>query len=901
MKKLSTLLIGLFVVLNIGLGSIAGFSMVFSDDVIAVSSRAEKTPEDYEANNVYYLCNPTLTTTIHFLKGVPLISDGANPELNKLDLTNGRPEIFSYPGQGQRKSELVYNQSFIGDPYIQLTLNSYARANKVVNVEIGIDTDNDDNFELVCTFPPYHTTGDDLDGTMEEEVYEAYGTWQGGKPPAVVVGWVKMKITMTSPNGNPCLLYCGFDSKLSWAALPYMHTDLLPRAQINLSHQLQGFEEYGKTPITVGDTIWFDGRDSYDPNDDLNGNFNIDDGYPGGEPNLGERDRLRYRWRFGDGTATTLDYPNRNVSHSYKSDSIPKHLPHMVFEVNLTVMDNEGHSDWNRTYVKVYRGNHSPVITSLKINNVEQMAPFPKKVESPLDSAIKVYFSAVATDKDEDDLTFHWDFNGDGEYEIEGDETEASSVFFTFSEPNFNSRKYRITLVVSDGTTVENATGYGNVSLVENKEPIAVIRAKRHLDPVIYTENLTVRTNQVIIFDASLSYDPDNLPGFDTDEDRKPDYPLKYRWNFNAYDSTATSGWITEKTYEHMYLSAGSEYQFTVTLDVDDGLNINTSSNFTVFVNVRPSAKIFIESGSYTSQGNFEVNRPIYFNGSGSIDPNGDPIVNYTWDFGDGNKSYGPTPVHKYSTPSEYTVSLIVKDYEYSSSPDQLKVDIPYPPKPPVIRYTINPTEVYTHQQIRFDASATFDPDSDRKDLKFKWYFGDNTTSSEANTTHRYLTDGDYHVTIEVKDEAGAVSTKSEIVVHVLNRKPVAKISQMKNVPVDETVRVSGTGSRDDDGYVVSYLWNFGDGTETSWTNESTVEHKWKHATTYTITLTVQDNHGLTNETQIQIKVKAQDSDEGLFSNEQTNNIIVGSIIVVIIIIVIIVVIIFIRRAQESI
>ena len=899
MKKLLKLLFGLFVVFTFCLSSLACVTLISGTEAMGETSHSRKVPGDYADNNVYYLCNPTRTSTVHFLKGVPLISDGSDPELNQLDMENGRPYYYVWPMTGLRKARLEYNQSFDGNPYINIVLNSYDRHDKVVNVEIGIDTDNDDNFEVVCTFPPYHTIGNNLDGTMEEEYFEAYGEWQGGKPPAFMEGKVKLKITMTSPNGDPCLLYCGFDYKVSWCALPYMHTDLLPRARINKTFLNQGFDP--EHPITVGDKVWFDARDSFDPNDDTNGNEKID---------AGEIDRLRYEWNFGDGYSSDRDYGNRNVSHIYTSDSIPITELYRIFEVNLTVWDDENHNDWNATRIKVYRGTHSPIISSLKVNNYEQIKsktnPSPITIKSPLDQSVKVYFSAAASDQDGDDLKYHWDFDGDDtEYEIEGDETVASSVFYSFSEPNFHLGLNQIKLMVSDGTPVANATASCNVSFVENKNPEATIRARRDLDPIdtYFSTNLTVRPNQIIYFDASQSVDPDNLPGFDINDDHKPDFQLKYRWRFNIYDPTATSGWITDPVYAYSYLSAGKDNRYTVLLDVDDGLSVSTSENFTIYVNVRPVAKIFIDPKSYTDQGNFELGRPIYFNGSASSDPNGDKITNYTWDFGDGNKSYKKQPVYTYWTPSEYTVSLIVSDYEFSSIVDQIPIEIPNPPKPPIIRYKIYPLQTYTHREVIFDASKTTDPDSASKDLKFVWYFGDNTTSTEKNTTHRYLKAGEYLVTLEVTDEAGTKASKSEIVVHVLNRKPVALIRPLKNVPANEDVRVSGVDSRDDDGTVTRYLWDFGDGSSLDWTNESTVQHKWKHPGKYTITLTVEDDLGYTNETQLEIRVVEPEEDAGgLFgSAETTNTVMAGAIITLIIIIVVIFVIIMIKRSQESI
>ncbi len=898
MTKLSTLLVGLFVFINLCIGTLAGLTLVETPEASADTSRARVVPEDYAENNVYYLCSPTLTATIQSLKGVPCISDGSDPNLNKKELENGRPTYFTYPAFG-RQTTLVYNQSFQGDPYISLIVNTYGVPGKVITVELGIDQNNDDVFEVVCTFPTYHTTNrvTQQSPTMEEELFAAYGTWQGGTPPAVYEGWLKLKVTMTSPNGDPCLLYCGFDFKQSWAAIPYMHTDLLPHAEINKTFQRQGFIEEGKTKVQVGDMVWFDARDSYDPNDDLNGNRKIDPG---------EIDHLQYRWNFGDGTSEKYDHRNRNMSHVFTSDSISKDKLFKIFEVNLTVRNPKLYSSWNRTYIKVFRGNHSPEIKAISINGIPQYPVVMGNVKSPLDSRVEVTFSAIATDADGDDITYHWDFDGDlSKFEKEGPEWNSSTVKYSFEAPKYQLGTQGIKLVVSDGTPVENGTAGASITFVENKKPIAKIRARRetdHVDTWFY-QNMTVIPDQNIIFDASLSFDPDNLTGFETGDKEKPHIPLKYRWNYNVFDLQSSSSWTRFPEQIYSYSSAGVDLKYIVTLEVDDGLSITTSDNFTVSVNVRPEAKISIEPNSYNPQGNFEMNRPIHLNSTGSFDPNGDKIKSYEWDFGDGNKSYEERPVHTYTTPSEYTVSLIVyekTEYSLSSIPDQLIIDIPYPPEPPIVREKIYPLQTYTHKEIRFDASATTDPDSDYKDLKFKWDFGDNSTSTEANTTHRYLKEGDYLITIEVTDDTGTKSTKSEFTVHILNRKPIAKIRQLKNIEAGDNVRLSGADSRDDDGYISQLLWDFGDGSESDWVNETFIEHKWSHRGTYTITLTVMDDAGLTNETQMQIRVKEAAETAG-WSSDTVNTMIAGSIITVIIIIVIVIVIIVFKRSQEGI
>lgn len=63
----------------------------------------------------------------------------------------------------------------------------------------------------------------------------------------------------------------------------------------------------------------------------------------------------------------------------------------------------------------------------------------------------------------------------------------------------------------------------------------------------------------------------------------------------------------------------------------------------------------------------------VQFDGSASYDPNGDSLE-YYWDFGDGITGTGEKPTHVYNQVGEYTVTLIVNDGTYNSTPDTLTV-----------------------------------------------------------------------------------------------------------------------------------------------------------------------------------------------------------------------------------
>ena len=51
----------------------------------------------------------------------------------------------------------------------------------------------------------------------------------------------------------------------------------------------------------------------------------------------------------------------------------------------------------------------------------------------------------------------------------------------------------------------------------------------------------------------------------------------------------------------------------------------------------------------------------VHFDGTGSSDPEGGPL-DYVWEFGDGVRSYDPSPTHIYETDGSYSVILGVTD-----------------------------------------------------------------------------------------------------------------------------------------------------------------------------------------------------------------------------------------------
>jgi branched-chain amino acid transport system substrate-binding protein len=77
-----------------------------------------------------------------------------------------------------------------------------------------------------------------------------------------------------------------------------------------------------------------------------------------------------------------------------------------------------------------------------------------------------------------------------------------------------------------------------------------------------------------------------------------------------------------------------------------------------------------------------------------------------------------------------------------------------------------------------------------------------------------------------------------------VNMLPVAVINGPYSGEEDSSISFSSAGSRDTDGNIVEYRWDFGDGQTSTSANPS---HTYEEAGTYTVTLRVTDNQGATN------------------------------------------------------
>ena len=93
---------------------------------------------------------------------------------------------------------------------------------------------------------------------------------------------------------------------------------------------------------------------------------------------------------------------------------------------------------------------------------------------------------------------------------------------------------------------------------------------------------------------------------------------------------------------------------------------------------------------------------------------------------------------------------MTVIDNDGSSDSTTAQVDISYREfNPPTVNVLI-PSSGKTGKSISFSSSGTVDTDGD--DLSYLWDFGDGTTSTLKNPTHKYNKEGKYLVNLKVSD-----------------------------------------------------------------------------------------------------------------------------------------------------
>jgi subtilisin len=231
----------------------------------------------------------------------------------------------------------------------------------------------------------------------------------------------------------------------------------------------------------------------------------------------------------------------------------------------------------------------------------------------------------------------------------------------------------------------------------------------------------------------------------------------------------------------------------------------------------------------------------VLLDGSKSTDADGQ-IIDYSWSLGDGTTAKGTSTVKKYSTPGLKTIALTVTDNNGAIGTKVRQINIATNVKPvPAISVTYDPPSKLIPCIVTFDSTKSVDPDG--VIASRMWKFNDGSIVSGAIVSHNYLVGGSFVATLTLTDDVGGI-TDGQVTVGPfrLNHLPtaVATIQPLAG-PAPLMVFCDATGSKDIDGTIVSYDWNF---SGLSKANGMSSQFVFNDPGTYNITLMVTDNDG---------------------------------------------------------
>jgi PKD repeat protein len=221
-------------------------------------------------------------------------------------------------------------------------------------------------------------------------------------------------------------------------------------------------------------------------------------------------------------------------------------------------------------------------------------------------------------------------------------------------------------------------------------------------------------------------------------------------------------------------------------------------------------------------------------------------LTGRTWRFGDGSTSEERDPSHTYSGSGTFTVRITVTDDEGATDESSDDVTVTAPSEPPSNQSPRADFEIDCE-----DLRCTFTDRSEDNDGRIEsrqWDFGDGAGSSQRNPSHTYASAGRYDVILTVTDDEGAEDTRTRTA-EAESPPPPPPPPPPANDPPEAEFEVDCQDLRcafvdrsgDDDGSVVSWQWDFGDGAGSSERNPS---HLYSAPGQYSVLLMVTDDDG---------------------------------------------------------
>ncbi|NVJ62482.1 MAG: tandem-95 repeat protein, partial [Gammaproteobacteria bacterium] len=454
---------------------------------------------------------------------------------------------------------------------------------------------------------------------------------------------------------------------------------------------------------------------------------------------------------------------------------------------------------------------------------------------------------SLSQDPDGDQITFKWSIK---------DAPAGATASFnrdTFVTPKFSADTvgvYTIELTVNDGM-IDSAADQVVVRVVSrNTAPTA------NAGP-----DQSVNYSQTVQLDGSGSSDPDG----DT---------LTYRWML-LQQPTGSQATLSDNTSMKPTFVADVSGTFVAQLIVNDGEYDSAADTVNIQVDTPPNLAPVANAGPDQQ---VELGNTVALNGSGSFDPEGQPLT-YRWSLqskpaGSAVGLLNANQVAPTFTPDvegNYVVQLIVSDGELNSPTDTVTVNVFKNNQAPRADAGAD-KRGFENEAIGLSGVGSTDPDGDA--LTYQWSVvqkpaNATATIANANSVNAVFTgslEGEYQVQLVVSDgELTSAPDTAMVTVEKNNQAPTADAGVDQTVEKGTNVSLDGSRSSDPDGDSLTYAWSLittPDGSTAVLENSNRVNPTFTANAegTYVAQLTVTDPSGASASDSVNIEATAANS-----------------------------------------
>lgn len=209
--------------------------------------------------------------------------------------------------------------------------------------------------------------------------------------------------------------------------------------------------------------------------------------------------------------------------------------------------------------------------------------------------------------------------------------------------------------------------------------------------------------------------------------------------------------------------------------------------------------------------------------------------VYYSWRFGDGTVDSVKNPVHVYSQPGGYWITLNIRDDKGCSANYSDSITIAAP-----VVCNLNAGYTYTRKSDSLSVELNVNIAGGKTPLTYNWSFGDGTTAAgTAAPVHTFSTSGTYDVCLKVTDAAGCVAEYCDYITVSMPVTPDTCNVTVSFTYVNTNGEIHFSSATTN---TLAYSWNFGDGT--AFNTSANPVHVFPAAGNYDVCLTARGAAG---------------------------------------------------------